>query len=1079
METLEADLMMKHLSSTRHKSLTDAYREEELFCEECHNSNIHQLQIIRIGGEDMSLLCNSCFNKEYTDSEKPTTSYSLSNGSILKYWDSYLKVRDCSCQNCGSERHLNVNNKKQVLCDTCLKKKSISEAKAFISEDSGRFLYLYLGIKEPSNANSVKRKGGRKVGRGKGGRAPGKNKNSGERKPLTVHEQMAKKAYETKKQNSAIVSDNTLSLRSFKGQKAAPSSSTPTITKSSMANYEKFGRAKLSKTPSKSNEGKNNASKRAPAAFTKNNKNMKQDHQRKDKSHDLKGASGKTINHHFSETKDVNRSNKERKGKPSDRERSKTNNNSLSKKSSETEKRSGEENKITREMKKTSPRGKGDIRPPPRKQVPQISPLKDNLKKSANAGPGNKFADKAKLKEGKNENTITEKQNDNEEIEEGEPLRKFTKYVPKMSYPDIESYFNQFSNALFLEQKLENDFLQDFQIVWPKNKGETVFVVSMKSRNNPELENLLPPNLAKLGRLPFTNRQPLILATKDESQVWYTYVKEAAAKRDSITLLLELYSWNRIMLPIKSANDQFKILPCSAQANRIFFAMTRVKNPKFIDLVLGQKPIKQINFQNRLKFTKDTFNDSQKSAIQHVLNNSVTILQGPPGTGKTSTIEEIILQMIENFHSFPILCVAASNIAIDNIAEKFMLNKPEMKILRIVSDGKEQQYNNEHPLGKICLHNIVREQLPTDMKETIAKLRGHRSNEVSKNQFSKLLTEQNNISDRHVLQAQILFTTNIAAGGRQLKAIQELPVVIMDESTQSSEASTLVPLSLPGIRTFVFVGDEKQLSSFSNIPQLEMSLFERVLLNGCYTKPHMLDTQYRMHPKISEFPIMKFYNGQLKDGVTSEQKSWPDINYPLFFYQCNHGAETKVMNRQRGMRGFTYNNHYESAEILKVLYKLILDKNVKHDQIGIITPYSAQRDLLSETLLNDPVINPKGIAMEQEVDEADLLDAGIGRSNGAKKNTINIINGVYVATIDSFQGHEKNFIIFSCVRNNKENKIGFVSDRRRLNVALTRAKNGLVLVGNNEVLKNSDTLWKDYIQYLEDKGVIFDNLDSY
>lgn len=1077
MEALQADLMMKHLSSTRHKTLIDAFREEELFCEECHNSNIHQLQIIRFGGEDMSLLCNSCFNKEYTDSERPTTAYSLSNGSILKYWDSYLKVRDCSCQDCGSERNLNVNNRKLVLCDTCLKKKSISEAKSFVSENSGRFLYLYLGIKESSNSNSVKRKGGRKVGRGKRGRIPGKDKNSREKKPLTVHEQMAKKAYETKKQNSAIVSDNTLSLRSFKGQKAATTSSTHTMTKSS----EKFANPRLSKTPSKSNEGKSHASKRAPTAFAKNKINTKQDHGLKDRSHGPSRASVKTKSHHFAERAGESISHRGKKAESSNTERFKANNNNLSKKSSQNlaEKRSGEKNKMSREERKASPKGKDGIRPLSRKQNPKMSSLKDTVKKSENSGLENKSTDKAKLKHKKNENTIIEKENDGEEVEEGEFLRKFTKYVPKMSYPDIESYFNEFSNALFLEQKLENDFLQDFQIVWPKNKGETVFVVSMRSKNNPELENLLPPNLAKLGRLPFTNRQPLILATKDESQVWYTYVKEAAAKRDSITLLLELYSWNRIKLPIKSANDQFKMLPCSAQANRIFFAMTRVKNPKFIDLVLGQKPIKQINFQNRLKFTKDTLNASQKSAIQHVLNNSVTILQGPPGTGKTSTIEEIILQMIENFHSFPILCVAASNIAIDNIAEKFMLNKPEMKILRIVSEGKEQQYNKEHPLGKICLHNIVQEQLPTDMKETIGKLRAHRSNEVSKNQYSKLLTEQNNIADRHVLQAQILFTTNIAAGGRQLKAIQELPVVIMDESTQSSEASTLVPLSLPGIRTFVFVGDEKQLSSFSNIPQLEMSLFERVLLNGCYTKPHMLDTQYRMHPNISEFPILKFYNGQLKDGVTSEEKSWPDINYPLFFYQCNHGAETKVMNRQRGMRGFTYNNHYESAEILKVLYKLILDKNVKHDQIGIITPYSAQRDLLSETLVNDPVVNPKGIAMEQEVDEADLLDAGIGRSNGAKKNTINIINGVYVATIDSFQGHEKNFIIFSCVRNNKENKIGFVSDRRRLNVALTRAKNGLILVGNNEVLKNSDTLWKDYIQYLEDKGVIFNNLNVY
>lgn len=158
------------------------------------------------------------------------------------------------------------------------------------------------------------------------------------------------------------------------------------------------------------------------------------------------------------------------------------------------------------------------------------------------------------------------------------------------------------------------------------------------------------------------------------------------------------------------------------------------------------------------------------------------------------------------------------------------------------------------------------------------------------------------------------------------------------------------------------------------------------------------------------------------------------------------------------MSGFTYNNRHECDAILKVIYKLIMDKGVKNDQIGVITPYSAQRDLISETLVNDDVVNPAKIAMEQELDEADLLDAGIGRSNG-QKNTINIINGVYVATIDSFQGHEKEFVIFSCVRNNKENRIGFASDKKRMNVALTRAKNGLVLVGNSEVFRKGDSLW--------------------
>ncbi|QLL32043.1 hypothetical protein HG536_0C02120 [Torulaspora globosa] len=1071
METLDAEMMIRHLSSSRHKAIIDVFREEDVKCEECQDPNVHTLQIIRFGGDDMSLLCNSCFSKEYSGSDKPNTCHSLANGSLLRFWDNYLKVRDCSCEQCGKDRHLNVNDEKKVLCDSCLSKVPPAQANRFISENSGRFLYLFLGIRESSNSKTVRRKGGRKVGRG---RTIDKRRKPREKKPLTVHEQIAKMAYETKKQNNIIESDSTTSLKSFKGLKASTSSnSSKPQTLKSPSNGKGNG---TSKTLGNEKSSSPKPSSKSRATNTRSgSKNCKTD------ARSFKHTTASISNNRFE-----NKSDSPAVKTPEAKKRrdTKAKNNGTASKSHESleEQSKGQRDKKNKNNSKSTSSVKDPVDRNARNDKNRRKEGIVNDRAKSTKSSSEKILDKTKKLPAadKEKGSIGDdsQKDDTEEIEEGEPIKRLTKYVPQMTYPDLQTYFNEYSYALFLEQRLENDFLLDFQIIWPKNQDESSFVVSMKMKNNTELEKLLPPNLARLGRLPFVNRQPLILVTKDESRVWYAYVKETALKRDLLTVLLELYPWNRSKLPVRSANDAFKILPCSAQVSRIFFAMTRVKNPKFIDLILGQKPIKQINFQNRLEFSKESFNESQRSAIQHVLNNSVTILQGPPGTGKTSTIEEIILQMIKNFHSFPILCVAASNIAIDNIAEKFMVNRPDIKILRIVSEGKEPQYNSEHPLGKICLHNMVYEQLPQDMKDNIAKLRGGRAKDVSKNQYNKLLSQQNNISDRHVLQAQILFTTNIAAGGRQLKAIQELPVVIMDESTQSSEASTLVPLSLPGIRTFVFVGDEKQLSSFSNVPQLEMSLFERVLLNGCYKKPHMLDTQYRMHPKISEFPIAKFYQGQLKNGVTEEQKSWEGIEYPLYFYHCDKGFESKVFNRQRGMRGFTYNNRYECEEIKKIIYKLILEKNVRTDQIGIITPYSAQRDLISEMLVADTVVNPQGFAMEQELDEADLLDAGIAHSNG-KKNTINIINGVYIATIDSFQGHEKEFVIFSCVRNNKENRIGFASDRKRLNVALTRAKNGLVLVGNSEVFRKGDPLWRDYVEYLEDRGLIFNDIESY
>ncbi|CEP63289.1 RNA helicase LALA0_S07e06766g [Lachancea lanzarotensis] len=885
------------------------------------------------------------------------------------------------------------------------------------------------------------------------------------KKPLTRLEEMAKKAYETKKVNSTISNDSSLSLRSFKGVKASNSGAD-----SSSATRKDSGKAKPARNAKEPKNGKP-----AVQGSTKpsvRNKTPKTQHINGKNGVSSKNGHAKQRQQPGNPVVTVNNSTSSGSGTIS-QSAPQTADKSQVKSSNGPSKRS-EPSLVQkpRNNTKTKITGRKDTA---RKNKPKVTASAPNSKRGEKS---NKPANKVKT-----ENTLPKPQvqtidENSESFEEGEPLKRFTQYVPKMSYPNLEEYFNEFSFALFLEERLENDFLQDFEITWPKNPNEKALVVKMKADSD-EVKKLLPPHLVKLGRLPFTNQQPLMLTSQDESKVWYTFVRELDSKRNCITILLELYSWNRVPLPIKEGNKNFKLLPCSAQVNRIMFAMTRVQNPKFIKLILGQERIKQLNFNNRLQFSKDTFNDSQKAAIQHVLNNSITVLQGPPGTGKTSTIEEIILKVMENFHTTPILCVAASNIAIDNIAEKFMVNRPDIKILRILSQSKEAQYNNDHMLGKICLHNIVYDQLPDDIKDNIGKLRSGIPGLVSKNQYNKLLTTQNAISDRHIAQAQIIFTTNIASGGRQLKAIKELPVVIMDESTQSSEVSTLVPLSLPGIKRFVFVGDQKQLSSFSNVPQLEMSLFERILTNGTYDNPHLLDTQYRMHPAISEFPIKTFYDGKLKNGVTAEQKSWPGLAFPLFFYHCNKGPESKVFNSKRGMRGFTYNNTHEAEAVVEVLHKLIVEKNVRRDEIGIITPYSSQRDLISELLVRDPVVNPSGKAMEQEMDKDDVLGGGESVGGGANKVTINIVNGVFVSTVDSFQGHEKQFILFSCVRNNDENKIGFVKDRRRMNVALTRAKNGLVVVGNKDVMRQGDQLWQQYVDYVEEKDVVFDTLSGY
>jgi len=1044
--------LMKHLTSARHKTVMDNRTHELVACEECSNNNIHQLQIIRFGGDDMVLLCDPCFKKLYAGVTRPTSAYSLSNGAILMYWNRYITVRDCKCEQCGKDNHLNVDPSSKVYCDDCLKTKKNS--KNYVSEDSGKFLYLLLNIKEPKGtSNSGKnnkrftRRKGRSTKKGKSSKSRGtggvRNNDTSNSNPKTrsstrssskpptndgnsnppkgVLKKIDAVAYQNRKDNTKIESNTRLNLRSFSGFKAVTSDTNLAATLEQ--NVEK----NISRNQSSSNlavGGNNNSHRQMGMNISLLNKPG--DLMRALSSTDLVGK-GKKQTQKKDNNKALNDNSKKKKEekvkKTKDRKRQKEPT-AIANASPSWDNSNGwgpaswDASLVSSFSKENVPisKSKNDKGPQSKKEV---TPTPPKFEKS-------------------NKTTIKEI----EPAEEGVQIRKFNRFTPKLTFPDLTTYLDTFSQAMFLEQKLENEFLEDFEISWSKNSKEPVFLVEFKTKGNDELKRLIMPHLVGKTNNPFNERQPLMLTTIDESLVWYTFVKEVREERNRIKLLLELFPWNKMSLPSRLGSEHLKLLPVSAQANRIMFAMTRITNPKFINLLLGNKKLKPIYFNNRLKFSRSSLNKSQRDAIEYVLNNSVTLIQGPPGTGKTSTIEELIHQIITSFHSFPILCVAASNIAIDNIAEKFVDNTKGIKVLRIVSDRKESEYNKSHPLGKICLHNIVYDMLPGDLRREEDLLRSRGKSAVSPKIEKKLFLAKSALVTKIIAQAQIICTTNITAGGRQLKSIKEIPTVIMDESTQSSEASTLVPLSLPGIKSFLFVGDEKQLSSFSNIPQLEMSLFERILLNGTCGDPQMLDTQYRMHPKISEFSIKRVYNDKLLNGVTEEQKKWTGIKYPLFFYQCDYGYEERAYSggSGSGSGGFSYNNRYECEAILDIIYKLIKEKNIQLGNIGIITAYSAQRDLLSEILLNDPIINPRKQAMVRETDEDEYLNKNSYPGQNLQSHIVNIVNKLQIATVDSFQGHEKEFIIFSCVRNNADNKIGFLSDKRRLNVALTRAK---------------------------------------
>ncbi|CDR45896.1 CYFA0S20e01442g1_1 [Cyberlindnera fabianii] len=1088
-ETLGDQDMLKHVASTRHRSLIHTNSGETLECEKCQDPNIHTLVIVRFGGQDIAMLCQMCFNKE---SEKPGTQYTLQNGSILKNVENYFKVRDLSCKLCDNDTHLNVdkNDPKYVVCYKCIREKDLASKRTFVSENDDTFLYVLLGIKEHSKTDSNKKfNRKRQVGRGAKGRK-GKKFNKPP-KPVKIN----------------VPSENKETLRSFHAMskrdiaKVKPDdergvtpinvpSPAPSKGKTTKGPEKKNTKSGPSGKKSLQNSRKSSPApakpKQTPTAPKLPNVAPKSASGTPKLSKEPSATGNSTVDNIISklESLEVSRSAPSSKIKPE----KKTGSGSSQKKAGGAPSKSltNSESKPAKDKKSSKGIKKSDVTSKP-KFDKSSKDLKKNDKKPTKSKPEN--GAKAKGINGSSKKgtktsapepstlpapttTTTKKEKPmlkvpkvapEDEYEELGHIPKYLANQPKLSYDSLNEYFKEMCFHLYLEQYLEAPSITNFSTEFHAD-NKSLFKLTIPYTE--EIESLVSPKMRQLGKLPFTINQTIFVArSNDKDNIWDCFVKDlnlVTRKGKKIELLLELYKWNNAEnFPVGSTT--LSIVPGSPTISRILFAMARIENPKFIKMLLGKEPIKQLNFRNVLKFTRSTFNDSQKNAIQHVLNNAITVLQGPPGTGKTSTIYEIILQLLRNLRTFPILVVAQSNIAIDNIAEK-LKNDKDLTILRIVSTEKEREYNEKHHLADICLHHKVEALLPQKFKDTRLDLKYNRA-PVSKNAYKNMLTSSNSITEKLIAQAHVIFTTTVVAGGYQLKGIKKLPVVIMDESTQSSEASTLIPLSMPGVDRFIFVGDDKQLSSFSEVPYLEQSMFERVLKNGTYQSPHMLNVQYRMHPKISEFPIKEFYGGLLTDGVTEEQRAVDGVEPLVFVDTKGKYPEEKVSNwaRNRGS-GYTYTNKGEASVILKALKQLIFVKNVERKEIAIITPYSAQRDLVASVIQKDELINPNNEAIEEEVDEDSLTNK--------KPTTIKTVVGIMVSSIDAFQGRERDFILFSCVRSNKENNIGFVRDRRRLNVALTRARCGLILVGDKVCMCKGDSLWGKLVDHLDERKYI-------
>ncbi|PFH32354.1 AAA family protein [Besnoitia besnoiti] len=425
---------------------------------------------------------------------------------------------------------------------------------------------------------------------------------------------------------------------------------------------------------------------------------------------------------------------------------------------------------------------------------------------------------------------------------------------------------------------------------------------------------------------------------------------------------------------------------------------------------------REVNYDDIILPTDLPLTGPQKAACLSALTNRLTLVQGPPGTGKTHVACAIIDAWQRNDPTKKILAVADSNVAADNLMEG--LSARGIRSVR-VGNGSESDLQEE------AIADLGRYRDYLRLKQN--------------GMFGEAKTVRMALFREAVRRQPVIIATCVGSGHEMFDDLV-FSRVIIDEGAQAIEPSNLIPLA-HGCRNFVLIGDHKQLPPTILSPEaaargLDVSLLERFVSSGI-APIHLLDEQRRMHPSIAYFPNLQFYEGKI------QSRDVDDRNRPVvagFRWPSQHSRVCLVDISAAGLSGAEASqgtSKYSLAEIdpiVAILQSVANEGSVLPSQIGVLTPYDAQKARLRKAI-NETFEPPACYHIE-------------------------------VDSVDGFQGKEKDLIIFSAVRSNPRGEIGFLRDPRRMNVMLTRAKRGVIVIGDQLTLWNDLENWRPWIQWV-------------
>lgn len=470
------------------------------------------------------------------------------------------------------------------------------------------------------------------------------------------------------------------------------------------------------------------------------------------------------------------------------------------------------------------------------------------------------------------------------------------------------------------------------------------------------------------------------------------------------------------------------------------------------EIFYGNKPAQ---FESGYSYALPGLNDKQNVAFTKIVDvQDIALIHGPPGTGKTTTITKCIVDAVTKEKQ--VLVCAPSNAAVDLLVEKLVQEGLDVVRLghpaRLTADVIENSIDariSKHPefsrLKELRKKSEEFRKLARKYKRNF----GYKEKSQREALFreSRALKGESKeleayIADALVTHAQVIACTLTGANNALIRE-SVFKTVFIDEASQALEAVTWIPLDR--VQRVVMSGDHFQLPpTIKSIEAaragLEETLFSKGMLHQ-HDASVMLETQYRMHPTIMGFSSKYFYNDGLKAAEEIQ-------NRPLLFDTPMEFIDTAGAGFEEQLKEETLSTFNRDEAIF--LGKFIGNELPMDLSVGVIAPYKAQ---------------------------IEIIEGIINRSDKIAPIRANIT----VNTVDAFQGQERDVMYISLVRSNAKGVIGFLKEYRRMNVAMTRARHRLVLLGDSATL-GSDPFFSELLDYIEKHGKyssVFEYNDAY